>query len=175
MLGSFTIPAMYLFHPLALRALVPEGGGLIGLTGVAHWLGAIAASAIVLRLSPRIDRPGRAALAVWATTAVLFLLLPLVGGIGSFLALMVLIGTNSVGKAMIYGHYLRDAPPADRGLLIGIDQTAFWGLATLGTMALGALVDSIGLTQAIWVNSGAILTCVALLAIRGRLTSLPRV
>lgn len=172
MLGMFTIPAMYIFHPLVLRGSFPQNGGLIGLTGLVGWIGAIAASSLALRLSRRIRHPGRVALAVWATVAGLFLLLPVVESFPAFLVLLGLIGGNAVGKAMIYGHYLRDAPETDRGLLIGIDQTAFWGLATLGTLALGTLVDRIGLGPAIVVNSAAILTCVGVLALRGRLWSL---
>ncbi|MBL9050003.1 MAG: MFS transporter [Tabrizicola sp.] len=174
MLGMFTIPAMYIFHPLVLRSSFPEEGGLIGLTGLVGWIGAIAASALALRLSSRIRHPGRVALAVWAAVAGLFLLLPMVGSFPAFLILLCLIGGNAVGKAMIYGHYLRDAPEVDRGFLIGIDQTAFWGLATLGTMALGALVDHIGLGPAILANSAAIFGCLAVLLVRGRLWSLPR-
>jgi MFS family permease len=174
MLGMFTIPAMYIFHPLVLRSSFPEGGGMIGLTGLVGWIGAIAASALALRLTSIIRHPGRVALAVWAVVAGLFLLLPIVDSFPAFLVLLCLIGGNAVGKAMIYGHYLRDAPEVDRGLLIGIDQTAFWGLATLGTMGLGALVDRIGLGPAIMANSTAILACLGLLLVRGRLWALPR-
>ena len=90
------------------------------------------------------------------------------------LILLFVLGGNSLGKALIYGQFLRDAPLADRGLLIGIDQTALWGLATLGTFALGWLVDQIGFQVALLVNSGAVLGFVGVLALRGRLWHLRR-
>jgi uncharacterized membrane protein AbrB (regulator of aidB expression) len=58
--------------------------------------------------------------------------------------------------------------------LIGIDQTALWGLATVGTIALGWLVDRVGLNLAILLNSGAILAFVAVLGLRGQLWRLGR-
>lgn len=173
MLGSLMIPAMYIFPPLSLRSGFPEAGGMIGLIGVVHWIGAILASTLALRMTTRIRHPGRVALAVWTVVAGLFLLLPHSPSLPALLLLLGLIGGNAVGKALIYGHYLRDAPEADRGLLIGIDQTAFWGLATLGTVGLGTLTDRIGLMPAIWINSTLMLACVAGLALRGRLWSLP--
>lgn len=103
--------------------------------------------------------------------ALLFAVLPLVPSFAAYLAVMFLL-RNGLGKALVYGAYLRDAPPRDRALLIGIDQTAIWGLATVGTMGLGLLVDRIGLVPAILVNSAALLACLAVLAQRGRLLAI---
>lgn len=174
MLGLFMIPGFYVFQPLALRAWFPEHQGLIGLTGVTGWVAAILASGLAARFATRITRPGQMALAVWTGIAVLFALLSVVPNFGAYLAVLFLLGTNGLGKALVYGHYLREAPPEDRALLIGIDQTAFWGLATLGTTGLGLVVQRLGLTPALLMTAGAILASVAALALRGRLTRLGR-
>jgi MFS family permease len=174
MLGLLVIPAFYVFKPLTLRARFPEHGDIYALTGIVGWLGAISAAWLAVRLSPRLARPDRAALAVWAAAAVLLMSLLIVPGFAGYLAVFFVLGGTEVGKALIYGRYLREASAADRGILIGIDQTAFWGLATIGTMALGWLVDRIGLQGAMILNSGAILALVALLALRGRIPGIGR-
>lgn len=168
-LGLFMIPAFYVFQPLMLRTWYPQQAGLIGLVGVVGWIGAIAASATATRLSHRIDRPGRLALAVWASMAVLFAALPLMPGFATYLAALTVLGMNGLGKALVYGAYLRDAPTGDRALLIGLDQTAFWGLATLGTLGLGLLAEAVGLVPALLANTAALLLCLLVLALRGRL------
>lgn len=169
MLGMFVIPGFYIFHPLVMRVSFPDQAGLIGLTGIVGWVGAILASSLALRWARRISHPGRLALLVWALAACGFIALGVVREFWVLLILLFLLGGNSLGKALIYGQFLRDAPPADRGLLIGIDQTAIWGLATLGTLVLGWLVDQIGFQVALLANSGAVLGFVLLLALRGRL------
>lgn len=174
MLGLFIIPGFYIFHPMVMRLKFPEQADLFGLTGVVGWIGAILAAGFMVRMGARVSHPGRAALAIWAAAALAFIALVVVSNFAGLLVILFLLGGNSVGKALIYGHFLRDAPEADRGLLIGIDQTAFWGLATLGTMGLGWLVDRVGLDSAILLNSGAILIFVAILAWRGRLWQLGR-
>jgi hypothetical protein len=168
-LGLFMIPAFYVFQPLMLRTWYPQQAGLIGLVGVVGWIGAIAASATATRLSHRIGRPGRLALAVWASMAVLFAALPLMPGFAAYLAALTVLGMNGLGKALVYGAYLRDAPTGDRALLIGLDQTAFWGLATLGTLGLGLLAEAVGLVPALLANTAALLLCLLVLALRGRL------
>lgn len=172
MLGMFLVPAHYIFIPIVMRASFPEQAGLFGLVGVVSWVGAILASSLALRFSHRIRFPGRLALLVWTLAALLFVTLGAVQTFLLFLVIKLLIGGDSLGKALIYGHFLRDAPEADRGLLIGIDQTAIWGLATLGTFGLGWLVDPIGFQAALIANSGAILFCVLVLSLRGRLWQL---
>lgn len=169
LLGMFTVPAFYIFHPTLMQQNFPEQAGLYGLTGIVGWVAAILASGLSLRLARFIRHPGRVALAIWATAALLFMSLALVTEFGVLLTVFFLLGGHSVGKALIYGHFLRDAPQADRGLLIGIDQTAIWGLATLGTLWLGWLVDRVGLETALYLNSAATLGFVAVLALRGRL------
>ncbi len=169
MLGMFVIPGFYIFHPLVMRVSFPEQAGLMGLTGIVGWVGAILASSLALKWTHRITHPGRLALAVWAAAALGFMALGIVQDFLVLLILLFLLGGNSLGKALIYGQFLRDAPEADRGLLIGIDQTALWGLATLGTLVLGWLVDQIGFQAALLVNSGAVLGFILVLALRGRL------
>lgn len=169
MLGMFLVPGHYIFIPIVMRANFPDQAGLFGLVGVVSWIGAILASSLALRLSHRIRFPGRLSLLVWTLAALLFVTLGAVQAFLLFLVIKLLIGGDSLGKALIYGHFLRDAPEADRGLLIGIDQTAIWGLATIGTFGLGWLVDQIGFQAALLANSGAILVFVLVLALRGRL------
>jgi MFS family permease len=171
-LGTFLVPSFYVFQPLMLRTWFPEHEGLIGLTGVTGWAAAILASGLAASLATRIHRPGRLALVVWAGMALAFMSAPLMPEFPAYLGLTFVLGINGLGKALVYGHYLREAPHRDRGLLIGIDQTAYWGLATLGTMGLGFLTDRIGLVPAIVVNSGAFLVCILALTLRGRLISL---
>jgi hypothetical protein len=169
LLGMFIVPGFYIFQPLVVRENFPEQSGLFGLVGVVGWVGAILASSLALRLSQYIRHPGRLSLAVWALAALLFIALGHVDDFAILLAVMVLLGGNTLGKALIYGHFLRDAPAVDRGLLIGLDQTALWGLATLGTLALGWLVDQIGFQAALIANSSAVLVFVMILLLRGRL------
>lgn len=172
LLGMFVIPGFYIFQPLVIRENFPERSGLFGLVGVVGWIGAILASSLALRYSARIRHPGRLALAIWAGAALLFVALGVVSDFALLLALALLLGGNSLGKTLIYGHFLRDAPAEDRGLLIGMDQTALWGLATLGTLGLGWLVDQIGFQAALLANSSAILVSVLILLLRGRLWTL---
>lgn len=165
----FVVPGFYIFHPLVMRISFPEQVWLMGVTGIVGWVGAILASSLALRLARHIRHPGRLALAIWVAAALGFMALCVVQDFAVLLVLLFFLGGNSLGKALIYGFYLHDAPEADRGLLVGVDQTAIWGLATLGTFGLGWLVDRIGFQAALGVNSGAVLAFVALLALRGRL------
>jgi Major Facilitator Superfamily len=171
-LGMFLIPGHYIFKPLTLRTWFPEQAGLMGLVGVIGWVAAIVATGLAARWAARIARPGGLALVVWVSVGLGFVALTLVPNFAVYLAVIFLVGIDGLGKALIYGHYLMDAPESNRGLLIGIDQTAYWGLATLGTMGLGWLVDQIGLTPTIYLNSTAFLLCVAVLAARGRIGGL---
>ena len=96
-------------------------------------------------------------------------------GVGSFPALCLLIfvfGGVKVGKALVYGKYLHNSPVSDRGLIVAVDQTAFWGLATLGTAVMGLLVDAMGLNLTIMLTSGCVLFGVAVLVVRGRLLAM---
>ncbi len=173
-LGLFVISAFYVYKPLTLREQFPQAGGVMGLMGVLGWAGAILASSVAARMAERIHRPGRLALLVWVIVALAFALLPLATHLAAYAALVVLLGINGLGKALIYGHYLRDAPAEDRALLIGLDQTAYWGLATLGTAGMGVLVGAIGLQAAVLCTTAATLACVAVLALRGHLPALGR-
>ena len=172
MLGMFVIPGYYIFQPMVMRTSFQDYAGLFGLTGVVGWIGAILASLLAVRFAGRIRFPGRLALAIWAAAALAFMALGWVQDFAALLIVLFLLGGNSLGKALIYGHFLRDTPEADRGLLIGVDQTAIWGLATLGTFGLGWLVDQIGFQAALVANSAAVLVFVLLLAVRGRLWAL---
>lgn len=171
-LGLILIPGFYIFQPLTLRTWFPEHAGLMGLVGVIGWVAAILGSGLAARFAGRIGRPGRMALIVWAVVGLGFLALTVVPNFAVYLAVLFLLGVNGLGKALIYGSYLRDAPESDRGLLIGIDQTAYWGLATLGTVGLGWLVDQIGLVPAICVNSVGFLLCLSVLLGRRRISAI---
>lgn len=172
MLGLILVPSFYIFQPLTLRTWYPEHAGLIGLVGVAGWIGAIIATGLAARLASGIRQPGKVALLIWAAIAFGFLALPLSPNLAVFLLLMGLLGGHILGKALIYGHYLHAAPAEDRALLIGIDQTALWGMATVGTFGLGWVVDQVGMNGALAISSGSLLAGTALLAARGRLISL---
>lgn len=169
MLGTFIIPGFYIFTPLVMRGSFTQYEDFYGVVSVMGWFGAISASSLALRLAPRITRPGRVALSVWGASAFAFLALGVVSSFAGLLLVRFLLGGNTLGKTLVYGHYLHDAPQADRGLLIGMDQTAFWGLATFGTLILGWLVDQIGFQAALLLNSGCILGFVMLLGLRGQL------
>ena len=119
--------------------------------------------------APRLRHPGRVALLVWAVTALVLTSLLVLPGFGGLLVARFFLGGNSVGKALVYGRYLQEAPKEDRALLIGVDQTAFWGLATLGTAVLGWLVDRYGFATVVLSDAAMILLCVVLLALRGPL------
>lgn len=171
-LGLILIPGFYIFKPLTLRTWFPEHEGLFGLIGVVGWVAAILASGLAARYASKIARPGQMALAVWVGVGLAFMALTVVPNFASYLVVLFLLGVNGLGKALVYGAFLRDAPEGDRALLIGIDQTAYWGFATLGTMGLGWLVDQIGLAPAIHVNSAGFLLCVLVLLGRRRISTI---
>ncbi len=64
---------------------------------------------------------------------------------------------------------MHNSPNDERGVLIAVDQTAFWGLATFGTFGLGVLVDTIGLSSTIILTASSILLGVIGLICRGNL------
>jgi len=171
-LGLILIPGFYIFQPLTLRAWFPEHAALMGLVGVIGWVAAILASGLAARFAGRIARPGRMALGVWAVVGLGFMALTLVPNFAAYLAVLFLLGVNGLGKSLVYGAFLRDAPEGDRALLIGIDQTAYWGFATLGTAGLGWLVDEIGLAPAIYANSACFLLFVLILLGRRRISAI---
>lgn len=172
LLGLIIVPAGYILVPLTLREKFPEYGDMIALIGISSWIGAILTTAITKRLSSKILRPGAVSLGVWGLYGAGLLILI---GVGSFPALCVIIfifGGVSVGKALVYGKYLQNSPVSDRGLIVAVDQTAFWGLATLGTAGMGLLVDVMGLNTTIMLTSGCVLFGVAVLVIRGHLSAI---
>ena len=92
--------------------------------------------------------------------------------VGSFWVLcftVMVFGSVKLGKALVYGRYLANSPDGRRGVMIALDQTAFWGLATVGTFVMGAMVDLIGLEATIGGVASLVLLCVAGLAARGNL------
>lgn len=172
LLGLVIVPVGYILMPLVLRENFPEYGNLIALMNISSWVGAIGFTALASRLSARITRPGLAALWVWGLYGAGLLLLMQVGSFGMLCALIVCFGGVKLGKALVYGKYLHIAPSAQRGVLIAVDQTAFWGLATLGTFGMGVLIDMIGLNQTICAVSAVVVSGVLLLAYRGHLAQM---
>jgi hypothetical protein len=168
-LGLVVVSAFYVFQPLTLRSWFPHAEGLMGLMGVIGWVAAILASGLAARLAARIRHPGRLALGVWALVAAAFAVLTLVPNLAAYGAVLFVLGVNGLGKALVYGAYLREAPAEDRALLIGLDQTAYWGFATIGTAGLGLLVEFTGLAPALLAVAGMILVATVLLALRGHL------
>jgi MFS family permease len=169
LLGLVIVPAGYILWPLILRENFAEYGNWIALMNISSWIGAIAITAFFTRLSDAITRPGLAALCIWGLYGFGILALTLVNSYAMLCVLIMCLGGVKVGKALVYGKYLHNAPNEERGVLIAVDQTAFWGLATLGTFCMGALVDQIGLNESIYVVSGVVLCGVTLLALRGHL------
>lgn len=166
MLGLLLVPAGFILWPLILRERFPEYGDLIALINVSGWIGAILCTGLARRYLGATQRPGRVSLLVWLAYAMLMASLVLVASFAALCLIVALMGGVKLGKAMVYGRYLQNSPEAERALLIPVDQTAFWGLATLGTFAMGVLVDLIGLEATILGCAGAILVC--LLALYGR-------
>lgn len=172
LLGLIIVPAGYILVPLILRERFPEYGDMIAMIGISSWIGAILATAAAKRVSYKIQRPGAVSLGVWGIYGAGLLILI---GVNSFPALCLIIfvfGGVKVGKALVYGKYLYNSPNSDRGLIVAVDQTAFWGLATLGTAGMGLLVDVMGLNATIMLTSGCVLGGVTLLVIRGHLTAM---
>ncbi|WP_139816211.1 hypothetical protein [Planktotalea arctica] len=162
-----------------IDTLIPEAtprcaqeNGLLAAT--AHNLAKLTGTITALAscLSARITKPGLAALWVWGLYGAGLLLLTQVGSFGMLCALIVCFGGVKLCKALVYGKYLHNAPNAQRGVLIAVDQTAFWGLATLGTFGMGVLIDMIGLNQTICAVSAVVVSGVLLLAYRGHLAQM---
>ncbi|AAV93742.1 MFS transporter [Ruegeria pomeroyi] len=172
MLGLLVVPVGYILLPLALRANFPGYGDLLAVMTVSSWLGAIAATWAIGRLSRRIGHPGRIALLVWGGYACALVTLPLVPGFAWLCVLVAVLGMVKLGKAMVYGKYIRNCPDTLRGSVIAVEQTAFWGLATLGTFLLGWLVDLIGLVPTIHLVALSVGLAALALALRGRLSGL---
>lgn len=172
LLGLIIVPAGYILVPLTLRERFPDYGDMIALIGISSWLGAILATAATKMVSSRILRPGVLSLVIWGIYGVGLLMLI---GVGSFPALCLVVfvfGGVKVGKALVYGKYLYNSPLSDRGLIVAVDQTAFWGLATLGTAGMGLLVDLVGLNATIMLTSGCVLFGVFILTARGYLLAM---
>ncbi|CUK15638.1 Major Facilitator Superfamily protein [Ruegeria denitrificans] len=172
LLGLIIVPAGYILVPLILRERFPEYGDMIALIGISSWIGAILATAATKRVSARILRPGAVSLAIWGIYGVGLLVLI---GVASFPALCLItfvFGGVKVGKALVYGKYLHNSPKSDLGLIVAVDQTAFWGLATLGTAGMGLLADVLGLNSTIMLTSGCVLFGVVVLIIRGHFSTM---
>jgi len=172
MLGLLIVPTGYILWPLTLRARFPEYGDWIALMNIAGWIGAISVTALAGRHAARIQRPGRVSLLVWGGYAVALTTLTLVGHFAVLCLVVMVLGGVKLGKAMVYGKYIHNCPSQARGVLISVEQTAFWGLATLGTFGMGLAVDQIGLEQTILITAGLVIACVLGLAVRGRLLHL---
>lgn len=175
LLGLIIVPAGYILIPLTLRERFPDYGDLIALMGISSWIGAIAATSTAKHFSTHIRKPGAVSLMIWGGYGLgLFALI----WINSFPALCLTVfafGWVSLGKALVYGNYLSNCPAQERGVFVAVDQTAFWGLATLGTVGMGFLVDTIGLNTTIVATSITVLVGVGILAFRGHLGAMSQV
>ncbi|KIC10938.1 membrane protein [Leisingera sp. ANG-M1] len=172
MLGLLVVPAGYILWPLLLRERFPEYGGMIALLFICSWIGAISITWLAGRHSARLLRPGRLALLVWLAWAGGLAALVLAGSFWAMCAIVMLMGGGKLGKALVYGKYLHNSPADARGVLIAVDQTAFWGLAALGTFAMGQAAERLGAAPAMLLVSALVSVCVLLLAARRQLTNL---
>ena len=172
LLGLIIVPAGYILVPLTLRERFPEYGDMIALIGISSWIGAIVMTALAKRLSSKILRPGVVSLGIWGLYGAGLLILISIGSFPALCLIVFIFGGVKVGKPLVYGKYLSNSPKSDRGLIVAVDQTAFWGLATLGTDGMGFLVDALGLNTTILLTSGCVLFGVAALAFRGHLSAM---
>ncbi len=172
MLGLLIVPVGYILWPLLLRERFPEYGGLVALLFSCSWFGAIAVTALAGRYAARLQRPGRLALVIWLAWAALLLVLLLVQSFWQMCLVAMIMGGGKLGKALVYGRYLHNSPDRSRGVLIAVEQTAFWGLATLGTFGMGLMVEHLGVEPALLVVSLAVLGCLGGLVLRRQLTQI---
>lgn len=166
MLGLLIVPVGYILWPLLLRERFPDYGGMVALLYICSWVGAIAVTALAGRFAARLQHPGRLALMIWLCWASLLGVLLMVQSFWQMCLLVMLMGGGKLGKALVYGRYLHNSPDSARGVLIAIEQTAFWGLATVGSFGMGLLVEHFGLEAATMMVSLAVIGCLALLALR---------
>tara|TARA_R110002124_G_scaffold279835_1_gene452707 strand:- start:3664 stop:4902 length:1239 start_codon:yes stop_codon:yes gene_type:complete len=167
LLGLIIVPAGYILMPLVLRQRFPDYGDLIAFIGISSWIGAILATVTAKQLSPKIHKPGVVSLSIWGGYGIGLLVLTVVSSFQALCIAVFVFGGVKVGKALVYGNYLHNSPIRERGLFVAIDQTAFWGLATLGTAGMGFLVDQIGLNPTIIMTSILITLGVVTLTLRG--------
>lgn len=172
LLGLIIVPAGYILIPLTLREKFPENGDWIALVGISSWIGAIVTTALARRLSAKITRPGAVSLLIWGAYGIGLLCLNVVGSFPMLCLMVLIFGGVKVGKALVYGKYLHNSPAHERGLFVAVDQTAFWGLATLGTAGMGYLVDVMGLNATILLTSCCVLFGVVALSMRGHLSAM---
>ena len=169
MLGLLIVPTIYILAPLVLRERFPEYGDIMAFINISSWIGAVVATAMAQRFSRLITRPGQVALWLWMGFSAVLLMLIFVDQFLLLCLIVMILGVFRVGKPLVYGKYMSNCPENDRGILISVDQTAFWGLATLGTFSLGTMVDSFGLDNTIIFNAVALLCGVGILTLRGNL------
>ncbi|KLN61716.1 membrane protein [Kiloniella spongiae] len=167
--GLLIVPTGYILWPLIMREQFPEYGDYIAVANICGWIGAITATTIAKRYSYRIIKPGLVSLMTWGGYACGVFLLLFVDSFTALCLLVMVFGSTNVGKALVYGKYMHNSPNDERGVLIAVDQTAFWGLATFGTFGLGVLVDTIGLNSTIILTASSILLGVIGLICRGNL------
>ena len=175
LLGLLIVPAGYILVPLTLRERFPQYGDLMALIGISSWIGAIIATFIAKRVSAKILKPGILSLSIWGAYGVGLLWLTAVGSFYALCLTVLFFGAVKLGKPMVYGNYLNNCPDDERGLFVAVDQTAFWGLATLGTAGMGVLVDAIGLNTTIVLTSICVLFGVIVLLARGNLQRMAQV
>ena len=172
MLGLLIVPAGYILWPILLRERFPDYGGLLALLYICAWVGAIGLTALAGRHSARLMRPGSLALAVWLCWALVLALLTLSESFWQMCLIVTLMGGVKLGKALVYGRYLHNSPAENRGVLIALDQTAFWGLATFGTFLTGLAAERLGVTLAALLVSCLVALSVLLLFARKRLSAI---
>ncbi|OIQ45811.1 MAG: hypothetical protein BM558_02225 [Roseobacter sp. MedPE-SW] len=170
MLGLFVVPVGYILWPLLLRERFPEYGGSVALLYICSWIGAIGVTAMAGRYAAQLQRPGRLALVIWLAWALLLGLLLLSQSFWQMCLVVLVMGGGKLGKALVYGRYLHNSPEATRGVLIAVEQTAFWGLATVGTFGMGLMVEHLGVEPVLLMVSLAVVGCLGVLALRRQLS-----
>lgn len=170
MLGLLVVPVGYILWPLLLRDRFPDYGGLVALLFICSWVGAIAVTALAERHAARLQHPGRLALLIWLCWAASLGALLLAHSFWQMCLVVMVMGGGKLGKALVYGRYLHNSPETSRGLLIAVEQTAFWGAATLGTFAMGIMIEKLGAELVVALVSMLVILCLAGLTLRRHLS-----
>jgi|TARA_B100000780_G_scaffold143743_1_gene100572 MFS family permease len=169
LLGLFMVPTGYVILPLFLRENFPAFGDFTAALNMSSWIGAIVATAFLHRMSVSITRPGIISVLLWMSFGTLLLLLTVSTSFPMMCGFVLFLGMSKAGKALVYGRMINNCPQTHRGVLVAIDQTAFWGLSTVGTLAVGVIIDLSGLTTAIIITACGFNFGICLLAFRGNL------
>lgn len=172
LIGLFVIPISFVVWPLLIRERFSEYSDLYAMIWVVFWIGATVSTKFFQSRLTQIQRPGRIAFVLWSGFVITMTTLAFSNSFIAMCFSIFVFGICNAGKPLVYGKYLDNCPQKDRGLLIGADQTAYWGLATVGTFFLGSLVDQVGVKVALLVYAAGLASCMIALIFQGNIIRL---